>query len=158
MIRTGIGYDIHKLEERRELIVGGVTIPSEFGSLGHSDGDALIHAIVDALLGAANMGDIGKYFPSEDEKWKNHSSSNFLLETVNLIDQSGFEIVNIDSTIVLQKPKLKKYIPSIINNLAIVMGIKKSFISVKATTTDGLGFIGEGNGWSVIAIATLKKT
>ena len=158
MIRTGIGYDIHKLEKKRDLVIGGVTIPSKFGSLGHSDGDALIHAIIDALLGAANMGDIGKYFPSENEKWKNHPSGSFLSEIVNLIDQSGYKILNIDSTIVLQKPKLKKYIPSIINNLATVMEIKHSLISVKATTTDGLGFIGEGNGWSVIAIATLNKT
>ena len=157
MIRTGIGYDVHKLEKNLDLIIGGITIPSEFGSLGHSDGDALIHAIVDALLGASALGDIGTYFPSDDKEWENCSSNYFLSKTVKLIERSGFEILNIDSTIVLEKPRLEKFIPSIINNLSEITGIQNSAISVKATTSDRLGFVGEGNGWSVFAIVTLKQ-
>ena len=157
MIRIGIGYDVHKLEKGTDLIIGGITIPYRFGSLGHSDGDCLIHAIVDAILGAAGLGDIGKYFPSESKEWENCSSSYFLSETVKLIRKSGFEIVNIDSTVVLQKPKLIKYIPSIVNNLSLIMGKENAYISVKATTTDGLGFAGAGKGWSVFAIATLNQ-
>ena len=157
MIRIGIGYDVHKLEKGTDLIIGGITIPYRFGSLGHSDGDGLIHAIVDAILGAAGLGDIGEYFPSESEEWENCSSSYFLSETVKLIRKSGFEIVNIDSTVVLQKPKLIKHIPSIVNNLSLIMGKENACISVKATTTDGLGFAGTGKGWSVFAIATLNQ-
>ena len=157
MIRTGIGYDVHKLEKDLDLIIGGITIPSEFGSLGHSDGDGLIHAIVDALLGASGLGDIGTYFPSEDKEWENCSSSYFLSETVKLIEKSGFEILNIDSTIVIERPRLGKYIPSIINNLSEITGKQNSVISVKATTSDRLGFVGKGNGWSVFAIATLNQ-
>ena len=157
MIRTGIGYDVHKLEKGTDLVIGGITIPYKFGSLGHSDGDGLIHAIVDAILGAAGLGDIGKYFPSESKEWKNCSSSYFLSDTVKLIRKSGFEIVNIDSTVVLQKPKLTKYIPSIVDNLSLIMGKENACISVKATTTDGLGFAGTGKGWSVFAIATLNQ-
>ena len=157
MIRTGIGYDVHKLEKGTDLVIGGITIPHKFGSLGHSDGDGLIHAIVDAILGAAGLGDIGKYFPSESKEWKDCSSSYFLSETVKLIRKSGFEIVNIDSTVVLQKPKLIKYTPSIVNNLSLIMGTESTCISVKATTTDGLGFAGTGKGWSVFAIATLNQ-
>lgn len=157
MIRTGIGYDIHRLEKDIDLIIGGITVSSEFGSLGHSDGDGLIHAIVDALLGAAGLGDIGKYYPSEDKVWENHPSSYFLTKTVELVENSGFEILNIDSTIVLEKPKLINHIPLIINNLASIMGKNNSLISIKATTADGLGFVGEGNGWSVFAIATLNQ-
>ena len=157
MIRTGIGYDVHKLEKGTDLVIGGITIPYKFGSLGHSDGDGLIHAIVDAILGAAGLGDIGKYFPSESKEWENCSSSYFLSETVKLIRKSGFEIVNIDSTVVLQKPKLAKYIPSIVDNLSLIMGKENACISVKATTTDGLGFAGTGKGWSVFAIATLNQ-
>ena len=114
MIRTGIGYDIHKLDKNINLIIGGVTIPSEFGSLGHSDGDGLIHAIVDALLGASGLGDIGNYFPSEDKAWENQASSYFLIKTIELIENNGFEIINIDATIVLEKPRLTNYIPLII--------------------------------------------
>ena len=157
MIRTGIGYDVHKLEKGTDLVIGGITIPHKFGSLGHSDGDGLIHAIVDAILGAAGLGDIGKYFPSESKEWENCSSSYFLSATVKLIRKSGFEIVNIDSTVVLQKPKLIKYTPSIVNNLSLIMGTESTCISVKATTTDGLGFAGTGKGWSVFAIATLNQ-
>ena len=121
MIRTGIGYDVHKLGKDSDLVIGGITIPYEFGSIGHSDGDGLIHAIVDAILGAAGLGDIGEYFPSESEEWENCSSSYFLSETVKLVRKSGFEIVNIDSTVVLEKPKLKQYIPSIVDNLSLIM-------------------------------------
>jgi len=157
MIRTGIGYDIHKLQKGENLIIGGINIPSIIGSVGHSDGDCLIHAIIDAMLGAANLGDIGKFFPSSDDNLKNASSCHFLEKTVQLIEQSGFQINNIDTTIVLQKPQLRLFIPQIIKNLSIVMNLPQSQISVKATTADGLGFIGKELGWSVLALATLLE-
>ena len=158
MFRTGIGYDVHQLEEGEKLIIGGVQIPAPFGSVGHSDGDALVHALVDALLGASNLGDIGKFFPSENDEFKGVSSSYFLTESIKRVRHSGFEIYNIDATIILQKPKLINFISKMKCNLAKCMGIDESLISVKSTTTDYLGFIGSSKGWAVQAIATLSKT
>jgi 2-C-methyl-D-erythritol 2,4-cyclodiphosphate synthase len=157
MIRTGIGYDVHQLVEGESLIIGSVKIKSEIGSLGHSDGDALIHSICDALLGAASLGDLGHFFPSDDDKWKNKESHHFLTEVIQKIKKKGYSINNIDATIVIKSPKLISYIPEIKKRLAFVSGLSKSRISVKATTTDNLGFIGEGLGWSVLAIATLSS-
>tara|TARA_B100001027_G_C16170431_1_gene286717 strand:+ start:51 stop:527 length:477 start_codon:yes stop_codon:yes gene_type:complete len=157
MIRTGIGYDVHKLEKGDKLVVGGISIPSYYKSVGHSDGDTLIHAIIDALLGAANLGDIGKYFPSHDEKWKGCSSVRFLLDIVQELKRNNYEIINIDTTIILRKPIIGQYIDKIKKNLAPLMDIKENHISVKATTTDGLGFVGKSEGWSALAIATLIK-
>ena len=156
MIRTGIGYDVHKLVKGNGLIIGGITIPSNLISLGHSDGDALIHAIIDAMLGAAGLGDIGKYFPSSNEKWKGYPSSYFLKETIEELEKFGYRINNIDSTIVLQSPLIADYISEIINNLSLIMKMSPIQISVKATTTDGLGSIGASEGWSSIAIVTLS--
>ena len=156
MIRTGIGYDVHKLVKGNGLIIGGITIPSNLISLGHSDGDALIHAIIDAMLGAAGLGDIGKYFPSSNEKWKGYPSSYFLKETIKELEKFGYRINNIDSTIVLQSPLIADYISEIINNLSLIMKMSPIQISVKATTTDGLGSIGASEGWSSIAIVTLS--
>ncbi len=156
MIRTGIGYDVHKLIKGNGLIIGGITVPSNLISLGHSDGDALIHAIIDAMLGAAGLGDIGKYFPSSNEKWKGSPSSYFLKQTVKELGKSGYKINNIDSTIVLQSPLIADYISKIINNLSLIMKLSSTQISVKATTTDGLGPIGTSEGWSSIAIVTLS--
>jgi len=158
VIRTGIGYDAHKLIKGGPLIVGGVSIPSSYKSLGHSDGDALIHAIIDAILGAASLGDIGKYFPSSNKKWEGVSSSYFLKSVVKELYNIGYQIENIDSTIILQKPMISKYIPKIVNHLSEIMQLNQDQVSVKATTTDGLGFIGNSDGWSSLAIASLSKT
>ena len=158
MIRTGIGYDVHKVVKGRTLVVGGVSIPSNYKSVGHSDGDCLIHAIIDSILGASNLGDIGEYFPSDDEKWKDYSSGLFLKKIVKKLASNKYEIVNIDSTIVLSQPKISPYTLKIKKNLALLMGIAENQISVKATTTDGLGFVGSSEGWSTIAIATVIKT
>ena len=157
MIRTGIGYDVHPLSEGETLIIGGVEVPSSFGSVGHSDGDALIHAVVDALLGAAALGDIGQFFPSNDESWKGTPSTHFLADAVKRIRNAGFEINNVDATIILQKPKLADHMQQMRYNLAYSMQIDESQVSVKATTTDHLGFVGDGSGWAVQAIATLCK-
>jgi 2-C-methyl-D-erythritol 2,4-cyclodiphosphate synthase len=150
MIRTGIGYDVHQLAKGELFTIGGVDIPSSFGSVGHSDGDALIHAVVDALLGASALGDIGQFFPSNDDTWKGAPSSYFLADAVKRI-----EINNIDATIILQKPKLEEFIPQMKYNLAYSMLIDESKVSIKATTTDHLGFVGDSSGWAVQAIATL---
>ena len=155
MERTGIGYDVHQLTEGETLIIGGVEIPSKFGSEGHSDGDGLIHAVVDALLGAAALGDIGQFFPSEDETWKDVSSNYFLVDVVNQVREAGFQINNVDATVILQTPTLADYIPQMKYNIAYSMQIDESRVSVKATTTDCLGFVGDGSGWAVLAIATL---
>ena len=157
MIRTGIGYDIHKLKEGLPLIIGGINIKSSLGSVGHSDGDALIHAIVDSLLGAAGLGDIGNFFPSDDEKWRDAQSNIFLYEATRMIIQKGYQISNIDCTIIIQKPILQKFVPDIRKNIAKILNISEEILSIKATTTDNLGVIGKSKGWSVIAIATIYK-
>ena len=155
MIKTGIGYDVHKLKEGMPLIIGGVMIESSLGSIGHSDGDGLIHAICDSLLGASGLGDIGVFFPSDDKKWENVQSHLFLTEVNKMVLQSGYYISNIDCTIVLQKPKLSSYIVDIKKNIANILNVNQNNISIKATTTDHLGYIGESKGWSVIAISTI---
>ena len=155
MARTGIGYDVHQLTEGETLIIGGVEIPSKFGSESHSDGDGLIHAVVDALLGAAALGDIGQFFPSDDETWKGVSSNHFLVDAVNQVQGAGFQIKNVDVTVILQTPTLVDHIPQMQHNLAYSMQIDESQVSVKATTTDYLGFVGNGSGWAVLAVATL---
>lgn len=157
MIRTGIGYDTHKLVKGNNLIVGGVPIPSNFKSVGHSDGDSLIHAIIDSILGAANLGDIGEHFPSDDKTLKGSPSSYFLKEIIEKLVRNNYQIVNIDSTIILQKPMVGPHIVKIKKNLSALMDINENKVSVKATTTDGLGFVGTSEGWSALAISTLTK-
>ena len=157
MIRTGIGYDVHQLAENRKLVIAGVTVPYEKGSVGHSDGDALSHAIIDAVFGAACLGDLGDYFPSDDNKWKDANSLDILSESINRVLSEGYTINNIDSIVIIQKPKIKKYILQIRENLAKTIGIPIDLISVKATTVDHLGAIGAGDGWASQAIATLAK-
>jgi len=157
MIRTGIGYDAHQLAENRKLIIAGITIPNEKGSVGHSDGDALSHAIIDAVLGAACLGDLGDYFPSSDDKWKDANSLDLLSKSIKRIMSKGYTINNIDSVVIIQKPKLKTYILQIRKNLAKTIGIPIDSISVKATTVDRLGAIGAGDGWAAQAIATISK-
>lgn len=157
MVRTGIAYDAHQLAESEKLIIAGIEIPFEKGSVGHSDGDVLTHAIIDAMLGAAALGDLGDYFPSDDDKWKGSNSLDLLDDSIKLLKSKGFEINNIDSIIIIQKPKLKKYILDIRKNLAEVLDITIDQISVKATTVDKLGAIGEGEGWAAQAVVTISK-
>ena len=123
--------------------------------MGHSDGDALIHALADSLLGAAGMGDIGQYFPSEEKEWKNAKSEIFLIEVKKILISNGFKISNIDCTVILQKPKINSYIELIRNNISRILDLNKNYVSIKATTTDYLGYIGDSKGWSVISIATI---
>tara|TARA_B110000008_G_C16745351_1_gene474358 strand:- start:177 stop:668 length:492 start_codon:yes stop_codon:yes gene_type:complete len=157
LIKTGIGYDVHRLSEGSKLIIGGVEIKFNKGSVGHSDGDALIHSIVDALLGAASIGDIGQYFSSDNKEWKNVKSEVFLKFSTKKIRSIGYEINHIDTNIIIQKPKMFSYRTKIIENLSQIMEIKESQVSVKAKTADFLGSIGEGSGWACQAIATLYK-
>ena len=157
MIRTGIGYDVHQLAKNEKLIIANIEIPSELGSVGHSDGDTLTHAIIDAMLGAAALGDLGDYFPSIENKWKGANSLELLKEIVRLIKKNGYAINNIDGMIIIQRPKLKQFIPQIRKNLSDVLDISIDRVSVKATTVDHVGAIGNGEGWAAQAIVTLSK-
>ena len=154
-MRVGMGYDVHKLVENRDLILGGVTIPYEKGLLGHSDADVLLHAIMDALLGAAALGDIGKHFPDTDDKYKGISSIKLLVHVAGLLREHGYEVGNIDATVIAQKPKMAPHIPQMRKNMAEALGIPESKINVKATTEEGLGFTGSGEGISSQAICLL---
>lgn len=154
-MRIGNGYDVHKLTDNRPLILGGVEIEYEKGLLGHSDADVLVHAIMDALLGAAALGDIGKHFPDTDSKYKGISSI-YLLECVaRLLKEKGYSIENIDSIVAAQRPKLSPHIEKMTENIANALGIEKSRVSVKATTTEGLGFEGRGEGISAYAVCLI---
>ena len=155
-MRIGHGYDVHKLVEDRKLILGGVDIPYEKGLLGHSDADVLLHAISDALLGAAALGDIGKHFPDTDMAFKDADSRNLLRQVVNLIKEKGYRVGNIDCTIIAQKPKLKDYIEIMRKNIASDCNVDTSCVNVKATTEEGLGFTGEGSGISAHAVCILE--
>ena len=157
MIKTGIGYDIHKLALGKKLSVGGVEIKSEFGSVGHSDGDVLIHAIVDSVLGALSMGDIGQLFPSDDEKWKNIHSLFFLEVVGKKLKSSDYKINHIDSVVILEKPKLSNYIPEMRTNISDTLKIDISQISIKATTADYQDSIGKNEAIAAQAIATLEN-
>lgn len=154
-MRIGTGYDVHKLAEGRKLILGGVDVPYEKGLLGHSDADVLLHAIMDAILGAAALGDIGKHFPDSDDAYKGISSILLLNKVAEIIKKEGYEIGNIDSTIIAQKPKLAGYIPAMRENIANALKISVSQVNVKATTEEGLGFTGEGLGIASQAICML---
>ena len=151
-MRVGMGYDVHKLTEGRKLILGGVDIPWEKGLLGHSDADVLIHAVMDALLGAAALGDIGKHFPDTDQAYKGISSVKLLVHVAGLLREHGYEVGNIDATIIAQKPKMAPH-----KNMAEALGIPESKINVKATTEEGLGFTGSGEGISSQAICLLTE-
>ncbi len=157
MIRTGIGYDVHQLAAGKKLIIGGVEIPSQYGSVGHSDGDVLIHAIVDALLGAAALGDIGMFFPSEDQQWAGADSMVFLKAAVAKLRAAGYSINNIDGVVILQQPKLRNYIDAMRQRIAEAAEISPEAVSVKATTTDNMGFIGDGKGLAAQAIVIIIK-
>jgi len=157
MVKSGIGYDIHQLRKGETLIIGGVEIPHEKGSVGHSDGDVLSHAVVDALLGAANLGDIGQYFPSTDEALKGASSLTFLTRAAEEIRSKGFVIQHIDCTVVLQEPKISSFTSQMKTAMSEALSIDVEKISVKATTTDHLGDVGKGEGISAFSIATISN-
>ena len=156
-MRIGLGYDVHKLVADRKLILGGVEIPYEYGLLGHSDADVLLHAIIDSLLGASALGDIGKHFPDTDPKYKGISSIALLKEVGKLLYENGYKISNIDSTIIAQKPKMAPHIQLMRKNIANALNIDIDQINVKATTEEGLGFTGEGLGISSQSICLLYK-
>ena len=155
-MRVGLGYDVHRLTEERDLILGGVKIPYEKGLLGHSDADVLLHAIMDALLGAAALGDIGKHFPDTDPAYKGISSLRLLEHVGKLLEQKNYQIVNIDATIVAQRPKMAPHIPQMVKNVAETLGLEEDQVNIKATTEEGLGFTGSGEGISSQAVACLE--
>jgi 2-C-methyl-D-erythritol 2,4-cyclodiphosphate synthase len=157
MVRFGFGYDIHRFSRDRKLFLGGVHIPSEFGLLGHSDADVLLHAICDALLGAAALGDIGQQFPDTDPRFKGTSSLDFLVSTRELLAGGGYRIVNVDSTLVLQSPKIAPYVPAMRHEIASALKLDIDQISVKATTNEGLGALGAGEGCAAYAVATIER-
>ena len=157
MTRFGMGYDVHRLVEGRKLILGGVEIPWEKGLLGHSDADVLLHAIADALLGAAALGDIGRHFPDTDERFKGADSMKLLAEVVRLVREKGYRVGNVDATIVAQAPKLAPHIEEMTENIARVLGVGKDQVNVKATTEERLGFTGSGEGMSAYAVAGIEK-
>ena len=155
--KIGIGVDTHKLAEGESLFLGGINVPHYKGTIAHSDGDVLIHAIIDALLGASNLGDIGKLFPDTDSKYKNIDSKILLTKTIELLSENNYKIENIDSTIILQKPKISEYIDLMKDTLSEKMNIQKSQISIKATTTEKLGTEGKEEGITAHAIVLLSK-
>lgn len=157
MTRFGMGYDVHQLVENRKLIIGGVDIPYEKGLLGHSDADVLLHAISDALLGAAALGDIGKHFPDTDPRYKGADSLKLLEEVGNLLAAKGYVVGNVDATIVAQKPKMLPHIPQMRENIARVLCVDIDQINVKATTEEHLGFTGSGQGISSYAVAGIEQ-
>ena len=156
-MRVGMGYDVHRLVEDRPLILGGVEIPYEKGLLGHSDADVLLHAIMDALLGAAALGDIGKHFPDTDAAYKGASSIKLLEHVGKLLEEKCYMIDNIDATIIAQKPKMRDYIDTMRKNVADTLGIELDQVNIKATTEEGLGFTGSGEGISSQAICSISS-
>lgn len=156
-MRVGMGYDVHKLTEGRKLILGGVEIPYEKGLLGHSDADVAVHAIMDALLGAASLGDIGKHFPDTDPAYKGISSITLLKYVGKLLEEHGYAIGNIDATIIAQRPKLLPFMPQMKENVAHALGIGEAQVNIKATTEEGLGFTGSGEGISAQAVCLIRS-
>jgi len=159
-MRVGIGYDVHAFaapEAQRPLVIGGVTIPHKRGLAGHSDADVLLHALVDALLGAASLGDIGTHFPSSDPRWRDAESSAFLTHTLDLLREQGWRIGNVDATVVAVQPRMTPHIPAIRARLAEAMNVPLDAVSVKAKTTDGLGFTGRGEGMACYAVVLIER-
>ena len=155
--RVGHGYDVHKLVEGRRLILGGVDVPFERGLLGHSDADVLVHAIMDALLGGAALGDIGRHFPDSSDEFRGISSLELLARVRDLIEKEGFSVVNIDATIILQKPKIAHFVAEMKTNISKILDIDEGRVNIKATTEEHLGFTGRGEGVSAHAVAMLSK-
>ena len=156
-MRIGHGYDVHKLVEGRKLIMGGVEIPYEKGLLGHSDADVLLHAISDAILGAAALGDIGKLFPDTDPRFKGADSLKLMAEVYRNIAEKGYKVVNVDATIIAQRPKMRPYIDTMRSNIAKTLGVDIDCINVKATTEEGMGFTGDGSGISAHAVCLIDN-
>ena len=156
-IRVGFGFDVHQLQAGLDFWLGGIIIPYQKGGLGHSDADVLVHTICDALLGAANLGDIGRHFPDTDEKYRGVDSKILLSSVISLIREKGYQLGNVDSTICLQKPKIASYIPEMQKVLASCLEVNEDLISIKATTTEKLGFVGRGEGVSAYATVLLVK-
>ena len=157
MSLAGIGYDSHRLTQGRRLILGGVEIPGELGLEGHSDADVLTHAVIDALLGAAGMGDIGEHFPDTDERWRDADSMQLLASVVRSVRDAGLEIVNVDCTVVMEAPKLSPHRQAIGVRLAGALGLEATRVGVKASTGEGMGFVGRGEGVAALAVAGLQK-
>lgn len=156
-MRIGTGYDVHKLVPGRKLILGGVTVPYELGLDGHSDADVIVHAIMDALLGAAALGDIGQHFPDNDPEYKGADSIELLKEVGNILRKEGYKVGNIDSTIIAQRPKLMTFLPEMRKNVSAALGIDVNQVSIKATTEEHLGFTGRGEGISSQAVALIES-
>ncbi len=156
-IRVGFGYDVHRLEPGADLWLGGMLIPADRGAVGHSDADVLIHAICDALLGAANLRDIGVHFPNSDPKWKGADSKILLKEVVRLVEVNGWRVGNVDSTLALEKPRISPFIPEMKATLSKVMGVEEGAISIKATTNEALGYVGRQEGVCAYAVALIMK-
>jgi 2-C-methyl-D-erythritol 2,4-cyclodiphosphate synthase len=156
-IRVGLGFDVHQLEEGRDFFLGGIKLPSDIGAVGHSDADVLIHAICDALLGAANLRDIGYHFSNRDERWKGMDSKFFLKEVTRMISERGWKIENVDCTLCLENPKINPHIPQMKKVLAPLMNISEDDVSIKATTTEKLGYVGREEGVNAYAVALLSK-
>lgn len=157
-VRTGIGYDAHRLEAGLPLWLGGVLIDFEAGLAGHSDGDVLVHALVDALLGAAGLGDIGTYFPSSDPQYRNASSLQFLRYTANLLERQGWRVANLDATIVAERPRLAPYSEQMRKVITESLGLSQGQVNIKSKTSDGMGFTGRGEGIAALAIATIEDS
>jgi len=155
-MRIGIGYDVHRLVENRPLIVGGAKIPFDRGLLGHSDADVLVHAIMDGILGALGMGDIGRHFPDSSDQYKDISSISLLSRVGDMVGESSYRIVNIDSIIMAESPKMAPYLEDMKANISNALGIEPSMVNIKATTTEGLGFVGSGQGIAAKAVALLE--
>jgi len=158
MIRFGFGYDIHRFAPKRKLVLGGVHIPSRVGLLGHSDADVLLHAICDALLGAAALGDIGQHFPDTDPQFRGASSLKFLVATRDLLDAAGYRLINVDSTLVLEAPKIAPHVPAMRRRIAKALKVGVDQVSVKATTNEGLGALGAGEGCAAYAVAAIDRS
>lgn len=156
--RVGFGYDVHRFLRGRRLVLGGVKIPYVLGLEGHSDADVLLHAICDAILGAAALGDIGQHFPNTSRKYKNISSLKLLESVARMISKGGMRVVNLDATVVLEEPKLMPYVPSMRRRIAVALGVKPSLVSVKATTSEGLGFAGRREGCAAFAVALIATS
>lgn len=155
--RSGIGFDVHPLVENRPLILGGIEIPYERGLAGHSDGDGLIHAVIDSILGAAALGDIGTHFPSNDDSFKGIASTELLLRTLAVVEQTDWRVTFVDATILAERPILAPHVGDIRRSLAAALNLPADGVNVKATTTDGLGFLGRGEGIGALAIATVER-
>ena len=154
-MRAGIGYDIHRFEEGRPLVLGGIEIAGETGLGGHSDADVLLHAIIDALLGAAGLGDIGRHFPTDHPKWKDARSLDLLARTLVLVREAGFEVGNVDATVIAERPRLAPHIPAMLGRIAAALAVETTRVNLKATTTEGLGAIGRGEGIAAMAVVLL---